>query len=389
MDHLPYPENSAYPPLEIPFICEDLLRAQNGNAPGAITLKVSFLDFLYAKLNQDRNDDSEEDESGKNLGHWDDCDADTAAERAQAFIYFGLLLDCIGPNIRLEHFVRESATSGQRIVTLQSLSSVYQDIVNVELDGWRSIEDALVVVIESQLLQSSHLGGLIATSIESLVWTLQLKRLPVKPALSGSFSRPGDILEQRMLKAGWCPHWTRVYAELGLSAALRHYLAAIPSTSQSTHKKCSILRCMAGQVNQDYYETKHANVSCHCSFMGPDVKEIERIVRKGGIPLIRLFKEGNDSRLKLETLEYHPGVPFVAISHVWVGGLGNFKANSLPRCQLDCLLESTLLCESRSPSEIFSSVFDNDDRADNRYVKRCFVGVNYLTKLDSGFLRIY
>jgi len=62
-------------------------------------------------------------------------------------------------------------------------------------------------------------------------------------------------------------------------------------------------------------------------------EEGKHIVKRGGITLVRLVYDHNDvPSLSIE--EAHSGSRYIAISHVWSGGLGNPKGNALPLCQL-------------------------------------------------------
>ncbi|MDI1486487.1 MAG: hypothetical protein OHK93_005717 [Ramalina farinacea] len=67
------------------------------------------------------------------------------------------------------------------------------------------------------------------------------------------------------------------------------------------------------------------------------MEEIGSILRNGDIPLIAMDTSTSPSQMEVvrykEQSEYCND--YVAISHVWSDGLGNPKANSLPRCQLD------------------------------------------------------
>ena len=61
-----------------------------------------------------------------------------------------------------------------------------------------------------------------------------------------------------------------------------------------------------------------------------DAFEVKDIISKGGVPLV-MMKLGS---AKLTVTKAKPWTEYIAVSHVWSGGLGNPDHNSLPRCQI-------------------------------------------------------
>ncbi|UKZ51105.1 hypothetical protein TrVGV298_004860 [Trichoderma virens] len=84
------------------------------------------------------------------------------------------------------------------------------------------------------------------------------------------------------------------------------------------------------------YKPSHVSDGCNCDLIGIDERATSLILRSTDTyPIIRFEQIGDgvdDFELVVEP--YEPGVPYVALSHVWANGLGNPKANSLPRCQI-------------------------------------------------------
>jgi hypothetical protein len=94
------------------------------------------------------------------------------------------------------------------------------------------------------------------------------------------------------------------------------------------HQQCSEFSCSAYQWDKMEYKTKHVSEFCTCAHRRVCVLDLVRILDKGQIPVIRL-QDG------IQVLPAMPGVRCVAISHVWLDGLGNPNANALPHCQLE------------------------------------------------------
>lgn len=64
---------------------------------------------------------------------------------------------------------------------------------------------------------------------------------------------------------------------------------------------------------------------------------VHSILKGGSIPLVSPYNDDDSAQLCI--VEAAPGIDYVAISHVWLDGLGNLQKNALPRCQLRHLSE--------------------------------------------------
>ncbi|KAI4123763.1 MAG: hypothetical protein LQ338_005112 [Usnochroma carphineum] len=91
--------------------------------------------------------------------------------------------------------------------------------------------------------------------------------------------------------------------------------------------------------------------------MGPDTRQIAEHIDAGRIPLVRLSVKNGEPTLDVVTADID--TRYLSVSHVWIGGLGNFKDNKLPKCQLSRLYEllnELNLFQPREPSvEFFQS----------------------------------
>ncbi|KAL8901742.1 MAG: hypothetical protein Q9207_005053 [Kuettlingeria erythrocarpa] len=87
------------------------------------------------------------------------------------------------------------------------------------------------------------------------------------------------------------------------------------------------------------------------------------LILQDSFPLIEIQVEPNGG-IELQVHKYEFGLRYVAISHVWSGGLGNAKANAMRSCQLRYL--GRLLCRLRE---------NGDDDLDRRHGSR---------KIDDG-----
>ena len=108
---------------------------------------------------------------------------------------------------------------------------------------------------------------------------------------------------------------------------------------QGTHGSFSELECVAYKVLDDSKVTKHFTDGCCCKYISAPVNDLEKVVRKGFIPLVQVHRR-TDTRLSVSIVEHEPGQNFIAVSHVWSHGLGNGVSNSLPCCQIERISES-------------------------------------------------
>jgi hypothetical protein len=148
--------------------------------------------------------------------------------------------------------------------------------------------------------------------------------------------RAAERIYRLFVDNGWCPYRAlqlcRSYDYLVLNSLASLIYNPI---SAREHGKCvKLQRCCAHDliVNTDDYPLRHELEETHdCELVLVRREEIIEIIQSGGIPLISISLE-ND--LDLQVVQCTPYMTYTAISHVWSDGLGNRKANALPRCQL-------------------------------------------------------
>ena len=139
-------------------------------------------------------------------------------------------------------------------------------------------------------------------------------------------------------------HWCRSQAShicMLYEYPVANYLACIYRSypKNINHSNCQLrAKCKANNVSLgSNYKTRHAeDCSEDCGqFSSVDTAELERIIVSGGVPLISL----SYGSTKLKVSRAQPWKNYIAMSHVWSGGLGNGKHNALPICQIKKLGE--------------------------------------------------
>ncbi|KAL8906272.1 MAG: hypothetical protein Q9171_006332, partial [Xanthocarpia ochracea] len=157
------------------------------------------------------------------------------------------------------------------------------------------------------------------------------------PSVCDTSLHPSYITLSRMLDSQWCPAQAgNVFRVYGPS--MNHYLSGLPRQHLNSHDNgCSLDACVSNNVNEESYETQHTQESCSCHSVGPDPRQIAKLINESHIPLVKLRVVDGKPEFSLVAAEL--GTKYVSMSHVWAGGLGNFRENKLPTCQLLRLYE--------------------------------------------------
>ena len=150
-----------------------------------------------------------------------------------------------------------------------------------------------------------------------------------------------------MIAEGWCPLEAAKCRVAGGGVDTPAYLLQLmrvkPGWNKITHTSCNNTECVANNVDESQYVTRHAQEDCTCSHLQANVEQLHTILRDGGVPLLMLTPGGEDElgnqNFKVDIVSKRVGKQYLAISHVWSDGLGNTEGNSLPECQLRLLYE--------------------------------------------------
>ncbi|KAK6500631.1 hypothetical protein TWF506_003399 [Arthrobotrys conoides] len=160
----------------------------------------------------------------------------------------------------------------------------------------------------------------------------------------------GNVLDEAMDRSLLCPVEKAQLANS--SPAFLCYLLSLPETNryEGQHGDCTATNCVGNNIDEETYVTKHVDDSCDCEHDGPNVDDVKKCLRDGNIPsLVISIVDGEYQGMKVKPQKveqasiwrFHQGksgiaksLDYIALSHVWSDGLGNPKANTLPRCQL-------------------------------------------------------
>jgi hypothetical protein len=127
------------------------------------------------------------------------------------------------------------------------------------------------------------------------------------------------LLEQRLADKNWCP--LRIIMAVGLSVDGLYYIAANPEEAVHDHQLCHTAQCVAEDVDEAQYTTKHVTDNCKCAFQSPPEQELLRVIKDGGTPLLRWTSVPDGKGYRLIVCKNLSETPqsqsqYIAISHV-------------------------------------------------------------------------
>ncbi|KAM7208276.1 hypothetical protein V8F20_001254 [Naviculisporaceae sp. PSN 640] len=355
MDHLPKHQKPSSAPLEIPFLLKqgDQVKKWTYTAE-PMEQRLRFVEEVYLAPILSLTNHADQ------------------ARVMQKDIFFGFLYGLLGEQYDWADFVCPSTTTGSAI-TLANFEAKLRAANKISTTSMPMLVDFVLPEFDQRLVgdfvavsrrigqafgnvaPDHETGGFllarVALSIEMLSWTLTALYCQSDSEEIIPYSA---LREWSTANSTLCPYWREVNLHR-LSSAAFYYSAGLPplvSTGQppeTSEASCTTSVCTCSNAKTEEM-MKHA-AFCggkDCRMLGPNMTEVNDIIRRGGIPLIAIEdaedvnsgnKSHNSNSIILKVAPYQAGrMPFVAISHVWCGsGLGNPFANSLPVCQVQFL----------------------------------------------------
>lgn len=165
-------------------------------------------------------------------------------------------------------------------------------------------------------------------------------------AVQWSLAAHVPVIRESASHVGKCP--SLAWRLFPSSVTWLHILSEYPSEGERNHLNCTARKCRQNDVDPNCYKTRHVDTCAGCSWVRTDQKIVREAIIEGKIPLVCCYADRH-GHIKLETVKDDLGVEFCAISHVWSGGLGNFKDNAIPYCQL---LRLKIIIDNLPPSPV-------------------------------------
>ncbi|KAI0754569.1 hypothetical protein C8Q80DRAFT_374934 [Daedaleopsis nitida] len=136
----------------------------------------------------------------------------------------------------------------------------------------------------------------------------------------------------RKMASGWCPYTLRLLRQGDAGHLFLRACFSQPylRTGAPEHDDCTDNHCVYHYVDTTSYTTRHAEECADpagCRFFAPSLKEVTQHLSSGEIPV--MIYEGGVLAVRSAS-----DGPYVAISHVWMDGLGSTTEDGLPACQI-------------------------------------------------------
>lgn len=208
------------------------------------------------------------------------------------------------------------------------------------MEAWRLSE-----LVESRVTSRQRTLLQISCSVRILLETLnsthglQLKKLSSTRRYSFGRTWPFEFstglihgwkistakaIKYKMIERGWCPARVDNFSRK-FSGSTLHLFSGLPLSSEVSHAVCTASRCIAYNIDESRYVPRHKD-SCTktiCSLSELSSAAVASIIEDDfGIPLVSC-SISRDGTLQAEVTRARPGLEYLAISHVWSGGLGN------------------------------------------------------------------
>lgn len=352
MEHISYPKLPVQPPIQIPFLCRE--------------------DDAYDGLDFEGFPERRGWMTDRRSSAWLNCADEEAARRAQSWLYFGTLSAVIGKTVDTNFFLESNHQAPKPCLSSRGLILLlwrYQNRFSAESRG------RIISIIKEATLQHSLLERRITSTDETCDLSLVSCAISVLLQTLGSAVLrkdagswkipPSKAIQHRMIASGWCPYLVELLSREYSCTTLYYLSGNSPATGGFSHDRCTTSSCLMHSMEEASYEPMHKDRECVCSLVGPSSREVASIIEAGEIPLVSCWLSPGQ-QLCFEIVKAEPATKYVAISHVWSGGLGNPHANSIATCQLRRLFE---ICgRTLHDSQPFQSLTDSLCRESQRKV---------------------
>lgn len=272
-----------------------------------------------------------------------------AAQRAQNWLYFGLLSEILGVMYKTDALILKCRSENRFYINTRGLKETLLSWAAFVFKKDRGSPEPLNTFenfdqifkeanIHCELLDRSQpqceyiscATKVLIRTIQDVIFGFDSRK---KPSSLQFDVAPPRIVISRMVNAGWCPHQIHLLFPWH-TGRMMYYLSGLSRQKMNvSHRSCSANSCIAHNVNLASYKVQHTDEGCDCRLVGPDIREVIDIIQNGHIPLMSLMVNP-DGEPHLDVISADQSVAYTAMSHVWSGGLGNQVSNELPRCQI-------------------------------------------------------
>ena len=357
MEHLPKPKQNALNSIEVPYVVIEDVHAYDSE-------RLTFSQFRrfhhFDELTIERQGWSTYARSSPGGGQ---IESRRVVESfLQEWLFFGLGSEILREDFRREDFLFKKEGS-QWIITTSNLPALlctykgrWTSMSRDQHAQSQRLSRTLACLNEASEFVNKFLGSEsvrqasiplqedVILSITVMVGTLSAAAAEVLGIPKFIVTRPKRV-DGLLLNHRWCPTSLAMLERRGFGPQGMFYAAILgPLPSNRDHSSCSKddFECKANIVNRNTYQTKHSPdcgdaerlAKSNCPFERVDRDEVCAIIESAEIQPVVIVSSESDSTFCLEVQPSNSHQRYVAISHVWMDGMGNQDGNALPRCQL-------------------------------------------------------
>ena len=139
----------------------------------------------------------------------------------------------------------------------------------------------------------------------------------------------------RMTSNGWCRSQIKLIRDSSMHIHTLYFAAHMTqSRTVGKHDNWDEDFCSAYQNNLRDYESRHVDSDCSCNYLSVEHNTLFEILSNSHLPLLRINGGPLLEDISLTVVSTKDFPKYLALSHVWADGLGNYRKNALPSCQL-------------------------------------------------------
>lgn len=340
MDHLPVVPNGTVQGLEtVPYVCEK-------SYDGGPFLTYPIREKMFGMVTNTVN-------AGSDL-FWDYLKRHLIPNKdfeafCQTWLFFGLISELLGNICTSADFVRSNEAGKSRTISTSRLPALIEQWMTAVEDGssvmtYEHVAKCLRLTHATLLAAGpefdlnikvciASVGELLSHAANKIFKIGNLILYNKCPPAWYSLTEETTWAE-RLGKSGWCPSQTGTMTR-SLPLQSLYFFASMRQTVLSgRHEVCDNQKCTAYQTDLENYTTQHVFKECRCRELGVDMSILNAVLTGGALPLLRIREAETLDELTVDIVAARPDSCYLALSHVWADGLGNPRANALPRCQL-------------------------------------------------------
>ncbi|KAF7179325.1 hypothetical protein CNMCM7691_008258 [Aspergillus felis] len=251
----------------------------------------------------------------------------------ECWLYFGMLHCVFGDQLnQCDFLLRESENDDegqQQYITTKHLERYVGSPEKWQNDGLGARTFGIVRRVWEHLPRyNRYIRAEMCFAIRlacQALWTVAEKRdgPQTDPGTVKLWLFPRDREAEQMVRGGWCPldaeKCRKIGVELDTPAYLVQLLRTKPAWNKRTHERCKKTECVADNVDESLYVTRHLQENCMCEHLHANVEKLHEVLLDGGIPLVQITPRGEDELdnqgYEINIVKKRVSKRYVAVSH--------------------------------------------------------------------------